>query len=213
MLNKSFTKNPQLFEALNRDTLVKARRTGLPCFHYTEREQLGTTFGERFVNAIQEIFKKGFDHVITIGNDSPQLKTNHLSTAAVQLQQGTTVLGPTFDGGFYLMGLHRSDFDAKVFLRLPWQRFGLFNRISTLLRSNNSKVYHLPVLRDIDVEKDIDCLLNFTHSISRELQRIMTAIRSKKRLTFLEGEVHYKSLTFYSLFNKGSPLSLPLTCI
>jgi len=205
---KSFAKNPALFEALNNETLTKVKKTKLPYFHFTEKEQFGNSFGERFVNAIQEVYKKGYDNVITIGNDSPQLKIAHLLEANKQLQLGKTVFGPTFDGGFYLMGLHKSNFDASIFLRLPWQRFGLFHRISQLFENNNSHLFRLPVFEDIDTKKDVVKLLGFSKSVATGLLS-MLRILFKNVTFFFEPPINkpYNPSTS-APFNKGSPVLL-----
>ena len=153
--------NVELFQALTSHTIKTVKKSGLPFFHISEKEQYGNAFGERFSNAIQTIYDKGYENIITIGNDSPQLKANHLIEANNQLKLGKTVLGPAHDGGFYLMGLHRSNFNAELFVRLPWQRFGLFNKISQLFKSLGSDLYQLQVLHDIDNKVDVKTLLNF----------------------------------------------------
>jgi glycosyltransferase A (GT-A) superfamily protein (DUF2064 family) len=198
--------NLNLFHALTERTLQTAKTSGLPYFHFTEKEQQGTSFGARFSNAIQAIYDKGYKNVITIGNDSPQLKASHIIEAEKQLQLGKTVLGPASDGGFYLMGLHCSNFDPNLFLRLPWQRFGLFNKISQLFESYDSHVHRLPVLHDIDSEKDIKTLLNFSKTISITILKILGSLL-KRSTRIVSKNVQILQYYFHSLhFNKGSPV-------
>ncbi|SNY95048.1 TIGR04282 family arsenosugar biosynthesis glycosyltransferase [Flagellimonas pacifica] len=159
--NKIAVSDVKLFHALTSHTIKIVKKSGLPFFHITEKEQCGTTFGERFSNAVKAVYNKGYANVITIGNDTPQLKTHHLIEANNQLGLGKTILGPAQDGGFYLMGLHQSNFDPELFVRLPWQRFGLFNKISQLFKSLGSDLYQLQVLHDIDDKADVITLLNF----------------------------------------------------
>ncbi|MFD2588004.1 DUF2064 domain-containing protein [Croceitalea marina] len=207
---KPFVKSAVVFEALNKETLNKVKKTKLPYFHFTEKEQFGNSFGERFVNAIQKVYEKGYKNIITIGNDSPQLKTSHLLEAYKQLQLGKTVLGPTFDGGFYLMGLHKSNFDASLFLRLPWQRFGLFNRISQLFENSNSHLHRLPVFEDIDTAVDVVKLLGFSRSIAFTILKILRAIEEKVLKVFSARAFNYSDSYSSPLFNKGSPVLLHL---
>ncbi|CAN0575163.1 unnamed protein product, partial [Ectocarpus sp. 12 AP-2014] len=68
-------KGERVFETLTKETLRKVKRTKQPYFHISEKEQTGNSFGERFTNAIQTVFDKGYEHIITVGNDTPQLKT------------------------------------------------------------------------------------------------------------------------------------------
>jgi glycosyltransferase A (GT-A) superfamily protein (DUF2064 family) len=195
-----------LFQTLTQETLQKAKKTGLPCFHISEKEQTGNSFGERFTNAIQTVFEEGFENIITIGNDTPQLKTTHLLKTKAALEAGETVLGPSLDGGFYLMGIHKSNFDKEIFKRLPWQRFSLFNRISSLLEQTDSLLYHLPVLSDIDTIKDVKRLAYFKNSISSTVLQILMLLLQLEK-AFQTIEISLFSATFLQQpFNKGSPV-------
>ncbi len=206
--HKKTVANLELFRRLTERTLQTAKATGLPFYHFTEKEQKGATFGERFSNAIQTLYDKGYQNVITIGNDSPQLKASHIVEAEKQLRLGKTVLGPASDGGFYLMGLHRSNFDATLFLRLPWQRFGLFNKISQLLESYNSHIYSLPVLHDLDNKQDIITLLGFSKTIAGSILKILRAFL-KRHAQIVFKDIRIPGLYITSLYyNKGSPILL-----
>lgn len=203
---KKTVANLDLFHALTSRTIHIAKASGLPFFHFTEKQQQGATFGERFSNAVQAIYEKGYANVITIGNDSPQLKASHIIEAERQLQLGKTVLGPTTDGGFYLMGLHRSNFDPKLFLSLPWQRFGLFNKIFLLFESYDSHVFRLPVLHDIDTKEDIVNILRFSKTIAISILKILSSLL-KKHIRIVSKNVQILQHHFTSLyFNKGSPV-------
>jgi glycosyltransferase A (GT-A) superfamily protein (DUF2064 family) len=197
-----------LFQTLTQETLQKAKKTGLPCFHISEKEQTGNSFGERFTNAIQTVFEEGFDNIITIGNDTPQLKTTHLLKTEAALEAGETVLGPSLDGGFYLMGIHKSNFDKESFKRLPWQRFSLFNKISSLVELTNSLLYQLPVLSDIDTIKDVKRLAYFKNSISSTvLQLLMQLLQLGKELQTIVISL-FLTTFLQQAFNKGSPVLL-----
>lgn len=204
---KGLAKGDLLFHALTKETLHKVERSGLPFFHSTEVEQQGDSFGARFVHAIQDIFAKGFDSIITIGNDSPQLKTKHLVLAQQQLALGNTVLGPSLDGGIYLMGLHKSQFDAQRFLNLPWQRFSLFKSMFELLQRDQVTIYKLPVLADIDALNDFIRLGSFVKSVPLHLLSLLDHfififfLHPEKTL----GKIVDGHITL--LQNKGSPLA------
>ena len=209
--HKPFAKHSTLLEVLNQQTIQKVKRSGLPYIHFTENEQMGNSFGERFVNAIQAVYDKGFENVITIGNDSPQLKTAHLLKANTQLAKGKTVLGPSTDGGFYLMGLHKINFDVNLFQRLPWQRFSLFRRISLLLKANRSELFQLPVLHDIDTQEDIVVMLNYINSVSNKVLQIFRRIVQKLSASYARNVNLYTFLFTRLTLNKGSPNTLYLS--
>ncbi len=205
MESKAIPKGGQLFDTLTRTTLLKAERTGLPVFHFTEKQQVGTSFGERFTNAIATVFADGFENIITIGNDTPHLKTEQLKKAAKQLHLGKTVIGPSSDGGFYLLGLQKINFDANSFRNLPWQRFSLFNRISQWLKPNTLEIVRLPVLQDVDDEQDLKSILTFSRTLSSVLLKLIHAILGRLNVLFLQTQVFNDTLLSQSLYNKGSP--------
>jgi|GEM_PF-3111148 len=109
------------------------------------------------------------------------------------------------------MGLHKSNFDASLFLRLPWQRFGLFNRISQLFENSNSHLFRLPVFEDIDTEKDIVKLLGFSKSLSITITNILLSIQQKVLSLFRLKIITCFELFSFPLFNKGSPVLLPFS--
>ncbi|MFX0556008.1 TIGR04282 family arsenosugar biosynthesis glycosyltransferase [Maribacter sp. CXY002] len=205
---KSILHGENLFDSLTDYTIKKVERTGLPYFHFSEKDQVGANFGERFTHAIRSVFYKGFENIITIGNDTPQLKTSHLHVAIEALKNGKTVLGPSLDGGFYLLGIHKSEFNPYVFNQLPWQRFDLLNKISYFFKNSNCSVFNLPALQDLDTIKDVTRLNNFTHSISSRIRALFTTL-----IGIANGIINKVRLSVYTYFfqipfNKGSPLSL-----
>ena len=199
--------NTELFEELNAHTLNTVKKTGLPFYHFSEKQQHGESFGERFSNAIQSIFNKGFDNIITIGNDSPQLKSSDLLEVERQLQLEKTVLGPSADGGFYTMGLPRTQFDFVHFSHLPWQRPWLLSEILGLFRNLNANVHLLSVLNDLDSLDDINVLLGQINKIPQRIVRLLKGLCISNG-TIVQTMQFHPIPNFFTLhFNKGSPFS------
>ena len=152
---KQLWKADSLFKDLSLNTIRQIEKSGLDYFHFTEKEQKGSDFGQRFVHAIEKVFAKGYEYVITMGNDTPHLKASHIIQAAHHIGQGEFAIGPSTDGGFYMMGLSRSQFNPEEFIKLPWQtskvRFALLQLLSTM----GQKVHLLPVFMDLDNDHDI----------------------------------------------------------
>jgi glycosyltransferase A (GT-A) superfamily protein (DUF2064 family) len=121
-----------LFRRFNRYAIQQARRTGLPLFVIQGDQQVGANFGERLANAYQSVFELGYERVIAIGNDCPELNAGMLLQAAGKLEQHGLVLGPTQDGGAYLIGLQRSAFDRAAFANLPWQTDTVYEALEAL---------------------------------------------------------------------------------
>ncbi|MEW2920674.1 DUF2064 domain-containing protein [Muricauda sp. ANG21] len=198
--------NTSLFDALNEHSLKIVKASGLPYFHFTEKEQVGETFGERFTHALQSLFDKGFANIIAIGNDSPQLKTQHLLEAHQHLQLGKTVLGPAVDGGFYLLGLHASNFNPESFAGLPWQMTTLFNATRHHFESGGCTVFSLNRLLDIDSASDIKRLSNHISTLADRWLSLFSKILGET-IAFLEaGHTTRKNIFLFIPFNKGSPV-------
>jgi len=72
--------------------------------------QHGADLGERMADAVAVAAARRPGPVILIGTDCPVLRRAHLSAAAAQLAEGCdVVLGPAYDGGYYLIALARPD--------------------------------------------------------------------------------------------------------
>jgi len=79
--------------------------------------QRGDKLGERIDAAIADAIELGFGPVIVIGTDSPTLPPEYVAQAFGHLQshEDGVAIGPTDDGGFYLIGvsrLHKGMFDG-----------------------------------------------------------------------------------------------------
>ena len=204
--DKVFEKSEQLFRQLNQKTLKKAQKTGADVLVFTEKQQIGSSFGERFSNAIQSVFNKGYDQIITIGNDSPNLKTSHLLKALNSLLKGNASLGPSYDGGTYLIALKRSDFSKEIFKNISWNTYKVFSELKEYFATHSTNVTQLEYLADIDSKKDLYFFIDqfrTSFSLLRELIALplTKVIYSFKNLTFSQ------SYSFY-FFNKGSPITL-----
>ena len=67
--------------------------------------QKGTDFGARLHAAFQWTQAQGFEYTILIGTDSPQIRREHIMAARKALDEVDVVLGPSDDGGYYLLGM------------------------------------------------------------------------------------------------------------
>ncbi len=209
MANKSIFNGEQLFDALTHHVIETVEKTQLPYFHFSEKKQIGNTFGERFINAIKAVFEKGYEQVITIGNDTPQLTVSHILITENQLSSNKSVLGPSSDGGFYLMGLHKSQFDPTSFCEMAWQTSCVYEQLLKYITHENKDVFQLPRLSDIDTQVDLRSLINYTRAFS---EKLLVAIRGA--LEWCENKYIIFLQALYQLAlgvqqNKGSPLFSP----
>ncbi|MEJ7780150.1 MAG: TIGR04282 family arsenosugar biosynthesis glycosyltransferase [Daejeonella sp.] len=121
---------------------------------YTKRQQFGADLGERMLNAFTELFKQGFKRIMIIGSDCYQLRPAHLDSAVSSLEENDAVIGPTFDGGYYLLGMNM--LTPEIFRDKAWSSSLVAKQtIETFTRHNLS--YHvLRQLHDVDEAADLE---------------------------------------------------------
>ncbi len=204
--HKKISKGKSLFDALTKHTLKTVGETGFPFFHFTEKEQAGLSFGQRFSNAIQSVFDQGYEQIITVGNDSPHLTKTHIATAISAVDRGNLVLGPSSNDGFYLMGLHKKDFNKEIFENLPWQTSKLRGEVIELLSTDEFEYFLLPQLFDIDSFWDVFKIAKSTSGLSRQILEAIQLVISALN------NIEFSSAAFFNEFysrvpsNRGSPL-------
>ena len=194
-----------LLESLNQHAIKVIEATDLPYFHFSEKEQVGHSFGERFANAIQAIFDKGYLNVIALGNDSPHLGKRQIQKASTLLLQKKVVLGPSLDGGFYLFGISKEHFDANGLESLPWQTSFLYQDTLAYFDTVACQLATLETLSDIDSVKDIKRLTNYIKSLGSKWMILFSKLLSQRMHFSQRMEIAPAILVQQTLYNKGSP--------
>src|SRR5438552_5625985 len=69
---------------------------------FTSGRQHGSTFGERLSNAVKDLAQSGYEQIVIVGRDCPQLNADDIRSAFERLGQNRAVLGPDHRGGCYL---------------------------------------------------------------------------------------------------------------
>ena len=209
LISKS-VQSAEVFDALNAEALKTAKKTGLPYFHYSEKDQIGISFGERFTNAIEAVYNKGFDTVISIGTDIPHLKARHIIKAVDALETSDYVLGPSTDGGFYLMGFKKSHFNKITLRALPWENSKLQRFLAKELQESNKSVSYLEALSDIDDISSVALVLKSYKTLTNTIKKLLLIILRQKIETSNYSSIFIASSVIKLHKNKGSPLSVPL---
>jgi hypothetical protein len=65
------------------------------------------------------------------------------------------VIGPAYDGGYYLIGFKEKTFSPQVFERMAWGTERVFEDTMKVLKNLNQRVHTLKPLRDIDTLEDL----------------------------------------------------------
>lgn len=108
-------------------------------------QQRGHNLQECFETALQDTFALGYQRVVAIGGDIPTLECDDIERA---LSGNEVVIGPSYDGGFYLAGLGKED--IRFFNNLPWRQSYLFSHLLDRLADGGRSCCQLPRRSDID---------------------------------------------------------------
>lgn len=181
------------------------KNSGLPVFHFHEGNQRGKSFGERFANAYQDVFDRGYSGIIAIGNDSPGIVNIDLKKVSLDLLSGKTVLGASMRGGTYLIGLTLESFEKSEFQNLPWQSGKLFSALSEMVGKDQSPII-LETLRDINSLNDLKNLLKDS-GFQNDFKHLISFLKSlsKRFYRLINESTHDSFLLTHSRF-RGPPV-------
>jgi uncharacterized protein len=112
--------------------------------------QRGDSFGERLAYATEDLLKVGFESVCLINSDSPTVPASSFIEAAKELAKpgDRFVLGPSDDGGYYLVGLKQ--LHRRIFEEIDWSTERVFNQTMERAAELDVNVHVLPPAFDVD---------------------------------------------------------------
>jgi uncharacterized protein len=126
--------------------------------NYSYAPQKGVDLGERMENAFKDAFADGFSKVIILGSDLPDLQASILEMASKALNVTDIVIGPSVDGGYYLIGFRDNSFLPEAFKGISWGTDAVLKDTFKILREKKYRAHLLPELRDVDTIEDLKAL-------------------------------------------------------
>ncbi len=191
----------RLYTSFLRDTLVVARSTCVPLVVYVHpadaveqaRSLLGSDvccagqpyddLGANMKCGFERAFADGVQRAVCIGSDLPDLRADVLLRALESLKSHEAVVGPSGDGGYYLIGFSRDGFLPEAFDGVHWGGNRVCRQTMGELVGNGRSVAEMPVWDDVDTLADIetligrnrgnDCCMRETRQCIEELRREM----------------------------------------
>jgi uncharacterized protein len=112
----------------------------------------------------RELFRvageRGEDRVVLVASDSPQLPVETVERAFRSLDRADLVLGPTYDGGYYLIGLRDplAALACGVLGGVPMSTGTELEGLTSEARLRGLCVERLDPIFDVDVEEDLQHL-------------------------------------------------------
>ena len=112
--------------------------------------QRGEKFGERLYFAVEDLFKCGFDSVCLIDSDSPTVPAEHFQQAVefLNMSEDRVVLGPSDDGGYYLIGMKKPH--RHLFEQIDWSTERVLDQTIQRATEIGLEVKLLPTGYDVD---------------------------------------------------------------
>jgi len=150
--------------------------------------QRGDKFGERLYFAVEDLFKCGFESVCLIDSDSPTVPAENFAES-VELLSATeerVVLGPSDDGGYYLIGVKKPN--RHLFEQIDWSTERVLNQTIQRATEIGLEVKLLPSGYDVDdvvsLRRLCDELLgeNATASVAPNTRKFLVSIAAQIKL-------------------------------
>ena len=147
--------------------------------------QEGDDLGARMSGAIEKAFALGHRRVILTGTDLPTFTRSHLTQALGHLNTHDLVLGPTTDGGYYLIGARRPV--PGLFQGIAWSTAGVLEETRKTAAAKGLSVALLPPCRDLDTVEDLTAFIgligsdtNLSKRTSGALKLIATRLKERR---------------------------------
>lgn len=139
---------------------------GAPFTSFERFPQRGKDLGDRMLDAAATAFRRGATRVVIVGGDCPALAAGRLRRAFRELREGAdAVIGPSADGGYYLVGLARPD--ERLFRKLAWGTSTVLADTVARCRALSIPFSFLPPETDVDTGEELNALAEWARTHAR----------------------------------------------
>lgn len=117
--------------------------------------QQGDNLGARMNAVFEKLFQMGHNNIALIGSDLPPVPLNFFGEAYAFLEasENRVVLGPSRDGGYYLVGCNRPT--PQIFQNMDWSHSEVLAQTLARLAALKIEYHLLPIWFDIDTPDDL----------------------------------------------------------
>ncbi len=130
---------------------IEVRRWAGSGLHFAVQE--GEGLGQRLENAFKSTLGSGAQKAVIVASDVPDLSAGILNEAMQALDESDIVIGPCYDGGYYLIGMKR--LYNQLFQGISWSTEKVYRQTLDIIKEKGLSVYQLQTLIDIDSETDL----------------------------------------------------------
>lgn len=146
--------------------------------------QVEGDLGIKMQRAFEEKFEEGYEKIVLIGSDTPHISNEIINDSFKELENNDIVLGPSLDGGYYLIAFNKKTFQDEVFKNISWSTSKVLNQ--TLHKLNTKNVYLHEILNDIDILDDLKEFYSEYKSSSFSNSKTIVFLNQNRELKNLE---------------------------
>lgn len=141
--------------------------------------QQGSDLGERLKNSFSNAFQQNYQKVCIIGSDLPTLNEKDILMAFEKLESSNVVLGPTMDGGYYLIALKK--LYLQTFENIDWSTELVLRQTLLRIQQQNLSVFQMDIQQDIDIFEDViylwNKILQNENKLKQEISNTFTVLK------------------------------------
>ncbi len=172
-----------LYLCFLKDIIEKVNRLSVPFFIYftpnnkkrdfelllgnnlTYVPQIGDDLGQILYYGFRASLKMGYISAIALASDVPDLPESILDEAVLKLKTFDSVIGPSIDGGYYLIGLQKNAVRKNLFQGITWSTEKVYADTMKKIEEEKISCYPLTPWGDVDVIDDLERLLSSKDSM------------------------------------------------
>ncbi len=121
--------------------------------YFEKSLQIDGDLGDKMQHAMSKALETS-DKTIIIGSDCPHLESDIIESAFAALDKSDVVVGPTFDGGYYLIGIKKMH--TELFQNMTWSVESVYDETIDRIKKIGLTYVALTKLSDIDYKEDWD---------------------------------------------------------
>jgi rSAM/selenodomain-associated transferase 1 len=123
--------------------------------HHVYHRQKGSDLGKRMAGALSEAAGLGYERLLLLGSDCPSITPTIIEQSLTALDDHDLVLGPAYDGGYYLIGLCADLPPGPLLTAIDWGTKKVLRQTLERAEEIGLSRFLLPRLHDIDRPEDL----------------------------------------------------------
>ncbi|MCB9211484.1 MAG: TIGR04282 family arsenosugar biosynthesis glycosyltransferase [Ignavibacteriales bacterium] len=138
--------------------------------------QNGNDLGEKMLNAFEQVKSIGFEKILIIGSDVPDINKELITNSLNELNKTDVVISPSDDGGYSLLGL--KEVNPFLFQNIEWSSAKVLNQTLEAINYNRLSITKQQTLNDIDTKEELIDWINKTKNNSLKTKILKIAERN-----------------------------------